>query len=240
MQFERGKYLLAEDLLSKALAMDPNNTTALNQYSFVLAAVGRLKEALELTQRIRALEPLLGALDTGVAELLWLNGQTGAAIALLEKLPSDYVTRWYDLAMIYAAMGRYTEAADALQTLVSLGNSGSLRPEMLAASVRLLRTAPAIAASPESLPRLGRLGFVYVHVGAPGRYLEFYGDMVAAGFLASGGTDNALLWHPSYAALRKTERFKNWVRSVGLVDYWRERGWPNRCRPAGADDFVCT
>jgi len=39
--------------------------------------------------------------------------------------------------------------------------------------------------------------------------------------------------------LRKTERFQSLVRKAGLVDYWRERGWPDLCRPVGADDFVC-
>ena len=44
---------------------------------------------------------------------------------------------------------------------------------------------------------------------------------------------------PSYAPVRKTERFKAYVRKAGLVDYWRARGWPDLCRPMGADDFVC-
>ena len=39
--------------------------------------------------------------------------------------------------------------------------------------------------------------------------------------------------------VRKTERFKALVRKAGLVDYWRARGWPDLCRPMGADDFVC-
>jgi hypothetical protein len=39
--------------------------------------------------------------------------------------------------------------------------------------------------------------------------------------------------------MRKTERFKTYVRNVGLVDYWRARGWPDLCRPVGAEDFVC-
>jgi hypothetical protein len=42
------------------------------------------------------------------------------------------------------------------------------------------------------------------------------------------------------ALLRKTERFKALVRQFGLVDFWRARGWPDLCRPTGADDFVCT
>ena len=29
------------------------------------------------------------------------------------------------------------------------------------------------------------------------------------------------------------------MHKAGLVDYWRERGWPDLCRPMGANDFVC-
>jgi len=42
-----------------------------------------------------------------------------------------------------------------------------------------------------------------------------------------------------HTPVRKTERFKAWVRAEGMVDYWRARGWPDLCRPMGADDFVC-
>ena len=42
-----------------------------------------------------------------------------------------------------------------------------------------------------------------------------------------------------YAPVRKTERFKAYVRKIGMVDYWRARGWPDLCRSMGADDFVC-
>ena len=29
------------------------------------------------------------------------------------------------------------------------------------------------------------------------------------------------------------------TRKAGLVDYCRASGWPDLCRPMGADDFVC-
>ena len=47
------------------------------------------------------------------------------------------------------------------------------------------------------------------------------------------------LWWPTPPSVRKTERFKALVRNSGMVDYWRARGWPDRCRPVGADDFIC-
>ena len=43
----------------------------------------------------------------------------------------------------------------------------------------------------------------------------------------------------SYAPVRKTERFKAFVRAAGLVEYWRARGWPDLCRPTTGDDFEC-
>jgi hypothetical protein len=85
---------------------------------------------------------------------------------------------------------------------------------------------------------LGNLGFVFLYVGAPNRVLEFYEGNAEAGFLLGGIASP--LWHPSYAPVRKTERFKVYARKAGLVDYWRARGWPDLCRPMGAADFVCT
>ncbi len=39
--------------------------------------------------------------------------------------------------------------------------------------------------------------------------------------------------NPVVSPARKTERFKQLVQDVGLVDYWRERGWSDYCRPSG-------
>jgi hypothetical protein len=54
--------------------------------------------------------------------------------------------------------------------------------------------------------------------------LEFYEDEIKAGYFQPIST--TWFWHPTYAAVRKTERFKTVARDLGLVDYWRARGWP--------------
>jgi TolB-like protein/tetratricopeptide (TPR) repeat protein len=234
---ERGKSLLAEDLFSKALALDPNNPDGLNQYSNLLANVGRLKQALAMKQQLRAMEPYVPVYNTATAEVLWLNGQNEAAIAILKDSAPGDVTSVRDLAMVYASMGRYSNAADVLLELPSRAKDFPL--EFVAEPARLLRSAPAKAASPQSRPRLGTWGFIYNYVGAPDGVLEYYEDMTKAGYFAAGGSDDALLWHPSYAGVRKTERFKAFVRKSGYVDYWRAKGWPDLCHPIGADDFAC-
>jgi hypothetical protein len=51
----------------------------------------------------------------------------------------------------------------------------------------------------------------------------------------------AIVWWPVMREVRQLNRFKKFVREIGLVDYWKEYGWPDNhiCRPVGDDDFEC-
>ena len=42
------------------------------------------------------------------------------------------------------------------------------------------------------------------------------------------------------APVRMLPGFKDLVRDLGLVDYWREFGWGQHCKPVGESDFTCT
>jgi hypothetical protein len=105
-------------------------------------------------------------------------------------------------------------------------------------ALQLLRTAPAQAPSPANLPKLGTLEFFYITVGAPGRVLDYEEANLQTGYL--GLSETAQLWAPIYAPVRKTERFRNFVRKAGMVDYWRAKGWPPQCHPTTGDDFECS
>jgi TolB-like protein len=231
VQVSRGNFLLGEASFSKALALDPNNPDGLRFYSNMLASVGRLKESLAMKLRLHALEPLVPVFIDTAAVVLWLNGQNDAAIAMMKEIPSD---RWVNgPAYIYASLGRYNEAANALRE----SPPENVAPAIVEEAMRLLRTAPAPAPSPQTLPFLGSLSWVYLYVGLPNRALEGGERGVETGYLNPFGQSS--LWHPTWAAVRKTERFKIYVRKAGLVEYWRARGWPDVCHPVGKDDFEC-
>src|SRR5204863_8465469 len=134
--------------------------------------VGRVEESLTVQQRVVALEPFVPRFRINLATNLWLVGQQDAAIKILtgSRHPDDSsATAQVRLAMIYAAMGNYGDAADAL---VSMPTSAFPKAAVDTA-VRLLSAAPS-AVSSDHLPELGALGFVYLHVGEPGRVLDFY------------------------------------------------------------------
>jgi TolB-like protein/DNA-binding winged helix-turn-helix (wHTH) protein len=47
------------------------------------------------------------------------------------------------------------------------------------------------------------------------------------------------LWLPVFEDARGRPEFKALIRDLRLVDYWREYGWPDFCRPTDGDDFEC-
>jgi hypothetical protein len=71
-------------------------------------------------------------------------------------------------------------------------------PGMMEAAAKILESAPAKSAAPDTLPRIGNLSFAYMHVGAPERVLEFYEDEVSAGYFQP--ISATWFWHPTYAA----------------------------------------
>jgi TolB-like protein len=223
-----GKLLDEDELRSKALSLDPSEADTLSGYANFLAVVGRVKEALTVSQQVHELEPFIPIHNRDLAVILWLNGQDDAAIEIFRRIgPNSGL-----IAVIQAAAGHYDEAADTLM----MGPVARQNPVDTAEVVRLLRMAPAKIASPQNVKRLGLGDFVYLYVGAPEQALQNYEINLEAGWTNFA---NRLLSHPSYGPMRKTERYKAFARKAGLVEYWRAKGWPEFCHPTTGDDFAC-
>ena len=47
------------------------------------------------------------------------------------------------------------------------------------------------------------------------------------------------LWYPVMSDARRLPAFKELVRDINLVAYWRANGWPDACRPLQGEDFSC-
>jgi hypothetical protein len=90
------------------------------------------------------------------------------------------------------------------------------------------RTWPAYGCAQQNVPRLGvNLDWVFLYTDAPERSLETLEFNLESGL--PGAAILPLLWRPFYE--RKTERFKAYVRGLGLVDYWKAKGWPSSAIP---------
>ena len=197
--------------------------------------MGRNKEASAIAEKLHLLEPTIPIYATALANQMQANGRSDETISLLNALPAEVsggTGRNILLAQAYAIQGRYTDAAEALL----LDSRALFARENVEAAAQLLRALPAVDKAPDSLPAFGYpLHFVYAYANALPRVLEANETALASGYYV-GSTG---LWLPIYAPLRKTERFKTLMRNMGLVDYWKAHGWPDKCRPVGADDFAC-
>ena len=239
-----GNYAAAEDLEKQALALDPDDTDVLDMVSNSLAIHGRLIEAVRMREKLRTLEPFVPVYNYITAAIMLNNGQIQAAIAILKELPAgdaggNQGPRFVTLARAYAAEGRYVEAAN---TLLAIPQADQQSRQSIQEAARLLRNAPAKVSKPAALPELdfaqGELGFVYVYVGAPERVLDVPEQLFAGGRVTALSV--RYLWASEFAPVRKTERFKSFARKAGLVEYWRARGWADKCHPTTGDDFECS
>jgi hypothetical protein len=76
-------------------------------------------------------------------------------------------------------------------------------------------------------------------------WAAYFGDpALSLQLLHSVPTDASqtfVLWRPILKDMRRLPGFKDLVRDLGLVTYWRASGnWGDFCRPLGKEDFECT
>ena len=164
---------------------------------------------MSIRERLRTVEPFIPQYNNHIANLMLIDGQNQAAIAILEALPA--ASRFnVTLAHAYAAEGRYGEAANTL--LAAKEWNRIVGPQEDAA--RLLRSAPTKVKAPEALPVFrNELSYVYGYIGALGRGLEDPERGIAEGkHLIMPRVRH--IWSPEYAPIRKTERFKAFVRKA--------------------------
>ena len=49
-----------------------------------------------------------------------------------------------------------------------------------------------------------------------------------------------MIWDPSYRKYRQTNEFKAYIKFSGIFEYWKKNGFPNMCKPIGANAFECS
>jgi tetratricopeptide (TPR) repeat protein len=235
------KHVEAEDLFKQALARDPDDPEILSSYAAALFDLGYLKQALATRERVHLLEPLVPLYNRQRAVVIAANGNLDAGVTEAERLCSGCLLF---LAPAYAQQGRFAKAADMLLqgTPEAAGRfaqpliDGPFAEPLIEAAAQVMRAAAIGAEPPAQLPDFySELGFVYAYTSTPERMLDWPEQAL------KNGASNQLrwIWWPTPSSVRKTERFKTLMRNAGIVDYWRARGWPDLCRPIGADDFIC-
>jgi len=245
-----GDYVEVERLYKKALALAPANFETNNGYGWFLNRVGRPTEAIDYIQRCVRLEPLSSDTHLWLGLTYEFSGNIDAAVMAMKKARelSDQPALYNSFLLLFALEENNRALIDEYVALVLntelLGiNRSDTRdinqvmhalldtPEEAGVELRLFLTDPAYN---------NPFNRLLIPVWA-----SYFGEHELA-LLAcreSIGSDPNLIWQiwrPINKGMRQLPRFKDLVRDLGLVDYWRTSGkWGDFCHPVGEDDFEC-
>lgn len=226
-----------------ALDRSPNLRILHDQTIFLMRA-GRVEEALSIAQRGQSADPLNPDRAATLAMAYALLGRHEAAEASLEH--------YWTLQMPPGGWDAYawTIEMQRPQTPESLT---ALCERLVAADPSLRNLlAPVIAALPDRAEALQVVETMF-EAGAGAHPNRF--EILAAIAAQLDDPELALriwrhelegtrlrlmrIWGPAYADMRRLPGFASLMTEIRLPPYWREFGWPDRCRPAGEQDFEC-
>jgi len=83
--------------------------------------------------------------------------------------------------------------------------------------------------------KLHDLAMLAVYFGDPEFALKVKSEEVRVSTARMGA-----LWYPVMSEIRQARGFKDLVKELNLVEYWRTHGWADVCRPLGDKDFECS
>jgi len=217
--------------------------------TFLLLATGRFREALPRIQRQIAEDPLSLNASYGWQIMLTLASRDDEADA--EYLRSRSLTGergFVDVLALWRQLTRPSAEPAALRAQFELTARTGGRPfDRLAAELAdeldnreaAVATLHRLYADPAMQTASGMLWLAGL--------ADHFNDTDLAlsalrrSYVDLGGTNIGMLWRPMRNPLRADPRFKDIVRDLGLVDYFRASGnWGDFCRPLpGGDDFEC-
>src|ERR1017187_41421 len=218
------KFREAEREFKRAIALDPNYSTAHHWYAIDLAALGRMDEAVAEVQRARQTDPLSAIINTDMADMLFFARRYDEALqqarATVEMDPNfahahRVLERIYDEKHMFPeaiAEGERAVALSANDTwmLLELANSYALAGKKTETQNCLRRAANL---SPGGvLPDVGATAEIYVTLGELDRSLK----VMESQYRHRDGGLIFLNADPYFDTLKSDPRFQQLLQRVGL------------------------
>lgn len=239
--FLEDQWARAEDEFNRAVSV-PSDFVATWDYADLLSAAGYLEEALGLRRQTRQMLPLNVAPAADLAFAYHLLGQDREAQSELERAADLIGSKGLLVGPRTAlAMGAHDDAALRANLARAVDETSGIALDVITTLIAILDgVEPAAAALRRLVVDWGASAQLFglsgwaAYFGEPELAIELLADTVRR---VPSRLD--AVWQPIMREARRTSDFKILVRELGLVEYWRARGWPSLCRPLGANDFEC-
>jgi TolB-like protein len=221
-----------------ALGLEPQNPNVLLWSATDEAAVGRFDAAIERLQKAHELDPASTPVIDWLGRIHRLRGDHEEYLHFARQEFELGRTNGWRVCDALLWLRRLDEA----ETICARGWAEEDRP-IMRSLIEGLRSPSGHALAVESVSRMERGSTRQM------RHWQLMGETDSLfSVLAPWRTEREYgeiddwfewVWGVSGTADRGHPRFRNLMRSLGLVGYWRESDWPDMCSPVGGDDFEC-
>jgi len=236
----------ADENAKKALELEPSNAFALVTTGVRQISEGYFEEAHKSFERFVQADPLFSFSSLRFLTLAVAEGDNETAEKFAVKLLTIKGLGAYvgngTLAVIARERGdldsaiRFTRLAittrGGLDSLLEPVSKAMRDPSMRSGAIAMVKEATAKHPwfEPEAL---------LILIGATDDALD---AMIARAKVPRSSMAGAMIfaWRLVARGQGSNPKLKQLFREMGLVDYWKKHGWPDRCRPKGEDDFECS
>ena len=232
------QWALAEDRYRQALAQEPQNHEVMEDYSELLSLVGHHAQAVAMAQEMLQLDPLNPLYRYREAQAHWLLDQNEEDMDTLIDLFNRYPAYQTLISRALAGYMFQTDQVARLEELIE--NCASCDPAWRDPFLKMI--ADAQSEAPEAIFLIYKdepfMGYMFLNaIAGPDMVLEAFRYYVRV-----PGRPLLVYLMPwsAIGSIGTREEFKFLVEELGLADYWRDRGWPDRCQPLEGRDFECT
>jgi TolB-like protein/DNA-binding winged helix-turn-helix (wHTH) protein/Tfp pilus assembly protein PilF len=237
----RRDWMEAEQRLQKARDLATGSENVWETSGIFAANVGRLREAVEYFRRAKLAEPLLNGPPAMLAAMYEASGDFDLAAAELTRSESlSGSPLLVQMRKLTLAMTR-RDRAQIEQLISGLPASDVFTHSMRAhlddpqAALTELRRAADDPKFSGNTVWLSALAMWAVYFGDPELSLQLLRNV------PNDATFAWVVWRRILMDMRRLPGFKDLVRELRLVDYWRSSGnWGDFCRPIGRNDFECS
>ncbi len=119
-------FVAAEATLRQAIDTSPVDSSAQGRLALLLAAAGRLDEALAEARAARDREPLVPERHTNLGMVRYYARDFNAALAEMDRalaIAPNYALGHHGRGRVLAALGRYDEAIDSIQQALAVSDN---------------------------------------------------------------------------------------------------------------------
>jgi len=244
---DRGDFLDAESGFFFAISLEPNEPTPHHWYSILLSRVGRLQAGLTQARRAYELDPSSPILAANLGNMLLQLGQDDEALRFVSLaselglskkeygIEATVAIRRGDWVGARRLMGEIENIPDEIkpeaQRFVEALANPKLRPEVVAG----MR-----AIDPEIAPQVTFIG-PYLQLGEVDLVFRILDEELRKD--ANSWVNNWDLghaWTPEGRRFRTDKRFGPLAERIGMVDYWKQYGYPDGCRAGTEAVLVCS